>query len=189
MGTKWNALPFRPGLVGGHCIGIDPYYLSYKATKSGYIPDLILASRHINDGIGGHVASKLIKSLIQSGNQVENSVITVLGLTFKENVSDIRNTRVVDILAELEDYGVEVQVHDPLAEPEELREEYGIESTEKSALKKADAVVLAVSHREYLDGGWDYICDLLKDGRGVVFDVKAVLDRETIPDGVTLKRL
>lgn len=189
VGTKWNALPFRPGLVGGHCIGIDPYYLSYKATKSGYIPDLILASRHINDGIGGHVATKLIKTLIQSGNRVEGAVITILGLTFKEDVSDIRNTRVVDIISELNEYGVELQLHDPMVDHDEWQGEYGMALSHKEKLKKADAVVLAVSHKEYLDGGWDYICELLNGGRGVVYDVKGVLDRQTIPEGIILNRL
>ncbi len=188
-GTKWNFLPFRPGLVGGHCIGVDPYYLTYKASKSGYIPQVILSGRSINDGMGKFIVSKLIKSLIQKGENVTASTITVLGVTFKENVPDIRNTRVVDIIRELEEFGVALQVHDPIADAPELMHEYGIALTPKDDLKKAQAIILAVSHQEYVENGWAYVSELLEQNGGVVFDVKGVLNRETKPDGVVLLRL
>lgn len=187
--TKWNFLPFRPGLVGGHCIGVDPYYLTYKAAKTGYIPQVILSGRSINDGMGKFIASEVIKALIKSGADVSESVVTVLGVTFKEDVPDIRNTRVVDIIAELEDFGISVQVHDPIAEHAELEEEYGVSAVDMEQLKPASAVVLAVSHDEYIKGGWDYVSGLLNEQGGVVFDVKGVLGRDEQPSNVVLKRL
>jgi UDP-N-acetyl-D-galactosamine dehydrogenase len=188
-GSKWNFLPFRPGLVGGHCIGVDPYYLTYKASKVGYIPQVILSGRAINDGMGKFIVAEVIKGLIQSGKNVAECVVTVLGVTFKEDVPDIRNTRVVDIIAELDEYGIKVQVHDPVAEREELEAEYGISLVDREDLKPAQAVIYAVSHRQYVDGGWSYVSDLLNDKVGLVFDVKGVLDRNTRPDGILLKRL
>ena len=188
-GTKWNFLPFRPGLVGGHCIGVDPYYLTYKASKSGYIPQVILSGRSINDGMGKFIAGEVIKGLIQSGENVAECTITVLGVTFKEDIPDIRNTRAVDIIFELNDFGINVQVHDPIAEQAELEAEHGISLVETQDLKPAHAVIIAVSHQEYVGRGWQFISDLLNDKHGLVFDVKGVLDRNTRPDGILLKRL
>ena len=188
-GTKWNFLPFRPGLVGGHCIGVDPYYLTYKASKSGYIPQVILSGRSINDGMGKFIAGEVIKGLIQSGENVAECTITVLGVTFKEDIPDIRNTRAVDIISELNDFGINVQVHDPIAKKVELEAEYGISLVETQDLKPAHAVIVAVSHQEYVARGWQFMSDLLNEKRGLVFDVKGVLDRNTKPDGILLKRL
>ncbi len=187
--TKWNFLPFRPGLVGGHCIGVDPYYLTHKASTLGYYPQVILAGRRINDGMGAFVASQVVKGLIRAREGVRGARVTVLGLTFKENVPDLRNTRVIDIVRELEDYGVRVQVHDPLADPTEAREEYGLELIAAEDLAPASAVVLAVAHRDYLDGGWQHVRGLLEGGRGVVVDVRGELPRESVPEGIRLWRL
>jgi UDP-N-acetyl-D-galactosamine dehydrogenase len=188
-GTKWNFLKFDPGLVGGHCIGVDPYYLTHKAAIVGYIPQVILAGRRINDGMGQYVASELVKELIQRRINIKGSTVTVLGLTFKENVPDLRNTRVVDIVHELMEYGVNVQVHDPTVEPKEAMEEYGIRVVPRARLKPADAVVFAVAHKEFVDAGWLLIKRLLKNGRGVVADVKARLPRGKVPAGISLWRL
>jgi len=187
-GTKWNFLPFTPGLVGGHCIGVDPYYLTHKAEAHGYHPQVILAGRRINDGMGKFVAEETIKNLLKDGRG-DKPVVTVLGITFKENVPDFRNTKVVDIIAELEKYGITPQVHDPLADPELVEEEYGVALTKMNDLAKADAVVLAVSHRDYLDQSWALITSLLKSGKGVVTDVQNCLDRTKVPQGVSLWRL
>ncbi len=188
-GSKWNFLPFDPGLVGGHCIGVDPYYLTYKSQVLGYIPQVILAGRSINDGMGSYIASQVIKLLIHEGISVKGSTVTVLGLTFKENVPDLRNTRVIDIVNELRDYAVEVQVTDPLADPKEARREYGIDLLPEPALAPADAVVCAVPHRSYVAPGWQVVRSFLRNGRGVVVDVKAKLPRELCPAGVRLWRL
>jgi len=189
-GTKWNFLPFSPGLVGGHCIGVDPYYLTHKATTVGYHPQVILAGRRINDGMGGYVAEQTIKGLIRSGGNVRGSMVTVLGVTFKENVPDLRNTRVVDIVRALRDFDVEVQVHDPLGDPREAEEEYGLRLTARDDLAPAECVILAVAHREYQEGGWDLVRGLLREGgAGVVVDVKGGLPRERVPAGVRLWRL
>ncbi len=188
-GTKWNFLPFDPGLVGGHCIGVDPYYLTHKATMVGYHPQVILAGRRINDGMGEYVASATVKQLIHAGHNVKGSTVTVLGFTFKENVPDLRNTRVIDIVRELRDYGITVQVHDPEADPQEAHEEYGISLLEESSLAPADAVIFAVPHRQYLERGWDLVTSLLDGGEGPVLDIKARLDRVSVPAGVSLWRL
>jgi UDP-N-acetyl-D-galactosamine dehydrogenase len=148
-GTKWNFLPFRPGLVGGHCIGVDPYYLTHKAEKLGYIPQVILAGRRINDNMGAFVAQRTVKELVKLGHSLAQGVVTVLGLTFKENCPDLRNSKVIDIVRELESYGLKVQVHDPLADAHEALEEYGLELTPWEKLKPAQAIVAAVSHAEY----------------------------------------
>ena len=148
-GTKWNFLPFRPGLVGGHCIGVDPYYLTHKAEELGYHPEVILAGRRINDTMGHYVAQKAVKMLIASGCLVNRAKVGLFGLTFKENVPDLRNTRVVDIKTELEDYGVTVLVHDPLADPAEAMHEYGVTLTAMDAMRDLDAVILAVNHTAY----------------------------------------
>ncbi len=187
-GTKWNFLPFTPGLVGGHCIGVDPYYLTHKAEQLGHHPEVILSGRHINDSMGNFVASELVKSLVKSGRAGPYKV-TVLGLTFKEDVPDFRNTKVVDVVKELEDYGITVQVHDPFADPALVKEEYGVSLVKMDDLTPADAVVFAVSHKLYLGQGWELISSLLKDGQGFVSDVKGCLPRDTKPDGVELWRL
>lgn len=156
-GTKWNFLPFRPGLVGGHCIGVDPYYLTHKAQAMGYHPEMILAGRRINDGMGRFVASELIKAMLHKELIIKGSRVLVLGLTFKENCPDLRNTRVVDVIEELREYNVLVDVHDPWASPEEAAEEYGINLTAKPQPGTYDAIILAVAHRQYSDMGAERI--------------------------------
>ena len=188
-GTKWNFLPFTPGLVGGHCIGVDPYYLTHKAIMLGYYPQVILAGRRINDGMGAHVAAQVVKHLIRAGATVRGCTVTVLGLTFKENVPDLRNTRVVDIVTELREYGVRVQVCDPMADPAEAQHEYGLELTPLAEAAPAAAVVCAVAHHEYVTAGWSLVSRLLDDGQGVVADVRGVLAREATPEGIVLWRL
>jgi UDP-N-acetyl-D-glucosamine/UDP-N-acetyl-D-galactosamine dehydrogenase len=185
--TKWNFLPFQPGLVGGHCIGVDPYYLTYRAEKAGYHPEVILAGRRINDGMGQRVAKECIRGLLR--RKGAGGIVTVLGLTFKEDVPDTRNSRVVDIVRELESFGINVQVHDPLADAEDAKHEYGLTVTALDALRPADAVILAVAHGSYVEGGWPLIQKLLSGGSGLVFDVKMGLDRNTKPAGIELWRL
>jgi UDP-N-acetyl-D-galactosamine dehydrogenase len=185
--TKWNFLPFHPGLVGGHCIGVDPYYLTHRAERAGYAPRVILAGRQINDGVGRRVARECARLLMQRGGAAP--VVTVLGLTFKENVPDIRNSKVVDIVRELSSFGIAAQVHDPLAPAQEAEHQYGIKLATMPALRPADAVVLAVGHEDYVRGGWPLICKLLKPGGGIVLDVKSLLDRAAKPDEVELWRL
>ena len=186
-GTKWNFQKFYPGLVGGHCIGVDPYYLTYRAERAGYHPEVILAGRRINDNVGQRVAQACIQALFK--RKRVDATVTILGMTFKENVPDIRNSKVVDIVRNLEAAGVTVQVTDPLALADETKHEYGIDLTAKDALKPGDAVVLAVAHDDYLQGGWPFICSLLRDGEGLVFDVKSMLDRDSKPGGIELWRL
>ena len=188
-GTKWNFLPFTPGLVGGHCIGIDPYYMAYRAARSGYIPDLILTARNINDGLGNYIAAQVVKTMLQAGHSPENSLVTVLGMTFKENVGDTRNTRVIDIINELEQFNVQVQVNDVCADPDKVRDEYGLELVDLQSLQPARAVILAVPHAVYLESNWDLVATLLEDGKGIVYDVKGRLDRDSAPDGVQVLRL
>ena len=187
--SKWNFLPFRPGLVGGHCIGVDPYYLTHKATMLNYYPQVILAGRRINDGMGAYVAAQTIKNLIRHGGNVNGSLVTVLGMAFKENVPDLRNTRVVDIIRELTEYGLRVQATDPLADTEETLKEYQLELTSQDALLPSECVILAVAHDEYVNAGWKLITGLLRDGTGVVIDVHGVLPRQSKPAGVCLWRM
>ncbi len=184
--TKWNFLGFQPGLVGGHCIGVDPYYLTYRAEKAGYYPEVILAGRRINDGMGQRVARECIRRLLR--RKVAGGVVTILGLTFKENVQDTRNSRVIDIVRELESFGLKVQVHDPLASPEDAKHEYGLTIKSLDRLEPADAVILAVAHGSYVEGGWELIQKLLSGGAGLVFDVKMKLDRGSKPAGIELLR-
>jgi UDP-N-acetyl-D-galactosamine dehydrogenase len=187
-GTKWNFLPFRPGLVGGHCIGVDPFYIAHKAEEVGYHPHVIHSGRRVNDGIGVYIANRVARSVMRHfGNG--DPIVTVLGVTFKENVPDIRNTRVVDIVRELEDFGITVQLHDPMADADLLREEFDLRLTPIDALKPADAIVLAVAHRCYREGGWDLVKPLLKPAGSFVADVPALLDRSSTPTGITLWRL
>jgi UDP-N-acetyl-D-glucosamine/UDP-N-acetyl-D-galactosamine dehydrogenase len=183
--TKWNFLNFSPGLVGGHCIGVDPYYLTFRAQKAGYNPDVILAGRRTNDSIGVRVARECLRRLLKAGARAD--LVTVLGLTFKENVVDIRNSQVADIVRELQSFGVKVQVQDPLADPAAAAREYGIELRNDCA--PADAVVLAVAHDIYRNAGWPLVRRLLKNGRGLVMDVKGVLDLSAKPADIDLWRL
>lgn len=185
--TKWNFMPFQPGLVGGHCIGVDPYYLTYRAEKAGYHPEVILAGRRINDGMGQRIARECIRGLLK--RKGTGGVVTVLGLTFKEDVPDTRNSRVVDVIRELESFGLKVQVNDPQANPADAMHEYGVTLIPLEALKPADAVVMAVAHKEYIDAGWPMIEKLLAGGQGLVLDIKMKLDRATKPSGVELWRL
>lgn len=178
-GTKWNFLPFRPGLVGGHCIGVDPYYLTHKAEKIGYIPQVILAGRRINDSMGRFVAQRTIKELVRTGHELRGATVTVLGLTFKEDCPDLRNSKVVNILQELRDFNVHLQVSDPLADPEEAEREYGVHLVPFDQLKPANALVVAVAHAEYRKLGTAELKQLLKRPPLVV-DVKAVFPRAAL---------
>jgi len=179
-GTKWNFLPFRPGLVGGHCIGVDPYYLTHKSEMLGYHPQVILAGRRINDGMAAYVVQQTVKLLIKAGKPVKGSKVIVLGLTFKENCADLRNSKVVDIIRELKDYGCEVAVHDPVADPAEARHEYGLELTPWDALpEKADAIVAAVAHSHYRELPLTELLGRLAAG-GIFIDVKSSYDPEAI---------
>jgi UDP-N-acetyl-D-glucosamine/UDP-N-acetyl-D-galactosamine dehydrogenase len=185
--TKWNFMPFQPGLVGGHCIGVDPYYLTYRAERAGYHPEVILAGRRINDGMGQRVARECIRGLLR--RKSNGGVVTILGLTFKEDVPDTRNSRVIDIVRELESFGLKVQVNDPMADPADAMHEYGVQLVDVDALQPADAVIMAVTHKAYIDAGWPLIQKLLIGGRGLVLDVKMRLDRGSLPDGIELWRL
>lgn len=170
-GTKWNFLPFKPGLVGGHCIGVDPYYLAQKAQEIGYHPEIILAGRRMNDSMGQYVASEVVKLMLQNDQKVKGSNILVLGITFKENCPDVRNTKVVDVIKNLKEYGTNITIYDPLADPEEVQHEYGLETTRELPKGKFEAVVLTVAHKEFLS----LDLDQLKNGQTVVYDVKGVL--------------
>lgn len=177
-GTKWNFLPFRPGLVGGHCIGVDPYYLAQCAQRHGYNPEIILAGRRMNDGMGEYVANEVVKLMLKKGIQVLNSNIIILGFTFKENCPDVRNTKVIDIYRTLQEYNVNITVYDPWANPVIAKHEYGIEVINELPAKKFDAAIAAVAHREF--EGLD-ILEILKDNY-VIFDVKGTLDLSIIDD-------
>jgi len=188
-GTKWNFLPFRPGLVGGHCIGVDPYYLTHKAELLGYHPQVILAGRRINDGMGAHIARKAIQQMIHAGRNIKGARVNVLGLTFKENCTDIRNSKVADILAELREFGVEVHVHDPMASAEDALHEYGVKLRSWDELPAADALILAVSHRKYLEMPMAELQRKIVRG-GCVLDVKSVLDAQAFRrEGLRVWRL
>ncbi len=188
-GTKWNFLPFRPGLVGGHCIGVDPYYLTHKADMLGYHPQVILAGRRINDGMGAYVAQETVKAMIKNGVQVKGAKVNVLGLTFKENCPDLRNSKVVDVIRELQSFGCVVSVHDPLGEPKEAEHEYGVSLTPWDELPQCDAIVAAVAHKQYLDMGYAELTAKLNKG-GVFTDVKSAYDPAAVKGaGYTLWRL
>lgn len=180
-GTKWNFLPFRPGLVGGHCIGVDPYYLTSKAEQLGYRPQVILAGRGINDGMGAYVAQQVVKCLINAGKACKGARVGLLGVTFKENVSDIRNSRVPDILREFEEFGISALVTDPLANAAETEHEYGISLQPLSELHDLDVLVLAVNHRQYAGMSIQQLTSMLKPG-GLLADVKSVFAPAQIPD-------
>jgi UDP-N-acetyl-D-glucosamine/UDP-N-acetyl-D-galactosamine dehydrogenase len=174
-GTKWNFLPYKPGLVGGHCIGVDPYYLTYKADSLGYYPQVILAGRRINDNMGIHIANRVIKLMTQNDLPIKKAKILVLGITFKENCPDIRNSRAIDVIRELQSFGANVEVYDPHADNEEVKHEYGISLTSKLD-KKYSAIVLAVSHQEFKSLSWSAI----KDEKTIVYDVKGFLNRSEV---------
>lgn len=188
-GTKWNFLNFSPGLVGGHCIGVDPYYLTHKAQKIGHHPEIILAGRKTNDHVGKFIATSLVKQMIKQNMPVQGAKVTILGLTFKENVPDLRNTRVIDIIHELEDFGVDIQVTDAYADAREAQEEYDINLIPYEELHPAEAVIYAVTHEAYVKKGWEHFDRLLKHRKGIVFDVKSKLDKAECPENITLWRL
>ena len=189
-GTKWNFLPFKPGLVGGHCIGVDPYYLTFKAEALGYHPEMILAGRRINDHMGKYVAEKTVKLLISAGKQVRSAKVAILGLTFKEDVPDLRNTKAVDIIRELKDYGVEVVTSDPLADPDEARAYYGIDLVSLDDVTGMDAVIVAVLHSKYKELGLERIAGLCRNGQPLVIDVKSAFDPRLAESlGITYWRL
>ena len=180
-GTKWNFLPFRPGLVGGHCIGVDPYYLTHKAEQLGHHPQVILAGRRINDGMGKYIAEQTVKHLIQTGSPVKGAHVLVLGLTFKENCPDLRNSKVIDVIRELQSYGLTVHVHDPIASPKEAFHEYGVELVKWEHLPKANGIVAAVAHDELVQRSLDEIAAKLVPG-GLYVDVKARANQQALHD-------
>ncbi len=178
-GTKWNFLKFQPGLVGGHCIGVDPYYLTFKAEEIGYHPEVILAGRRINDSMGKYIANETVKFLIKTGQTVKGSKILVMGITFKENVPDIRNSRVIDIIEELRDFGFEVLVYDPYADKEEVKHTYGLDMVEKDQLKDINGLVIAVAHDKFLEMNMDEMDKLYKNTDQKIFiDVKGIFDKD-----------
>jgi len=188
-GTKWNFLKFRPGLVGGHCIGVDPYYLTHKAEKIGYIPQVILSGRRINDGMGKFIAQRAVKEIIHAGHGVLGSVVTVLGLTFKEDCPDLRNSKVIDIIRELQDYGINVQVCDPLADVAEAAHEYALQLTPLEELRPAVAVVAAVAHKQYRQWSAEEMSRLMGDNP-VLIDVKGIYDHRVMTEaGIRVWRL
>lgn len=170
-GTKWNFLPFKPGLVGGHCIGVDPYYLAQRAQEFGYHPEIILAGRRLNDSMGDYVASQVVKLMIKKGISVHGATLLMLGITFKENCPDVRNTKIVDVIAALTDYGISVTIFDPLANPSEVQHEYGLVTTAKIPDQKFDAIVLGVAHSEFMD--IDFL--KLQKATSLLYDVKGIL--------------
>jgi UDP-N-acetyl-D-galactosamine dehydrogenase len=188
-GTKWNFLPFRPGLVGGHCIGVDPYYLTYKAEMAGYHPQVILAGRHINDGMAKFIAEKTVKEIIKAGFHVKGAKVNMLGLTFKENCPDIRNSKVADMIRELQSYGVDVHVHDPLADPQEALHEYGVKLDDWDELPRAHAIVAAVSHKELMRRSLaEFQAKVVENG--CFIDVKSQFDPHALREaGLSVWRL
>jgi len=188
-GTKWNFLPFRPGLVGGHCIGVDPYYLTHKAELAGYHPEVILAGRRINDGMGAHIARKTVQQMIHAGRNIKGARVNVLGLAFKEDVPDLRNSKVIDIIRELQEFGVETYVHDPLASHEDALHEYGLRLCDWETMPAADALVLAVPHKAFVQiPKGEMLKKIVR--QGCLVDVKAALDAETYrKEGIRVWRL
>lgn len=183
-GTKWNFLPFSPGLVGGHCIGVDPYYLTAKAESLGYRPEVILSGRRVNDSMGAYIAQRTIKLINSQGKSGSNARVGVFGLTFKENVPDLRNSRVPDIISELQEFGAEVLVHDPLADSEEAHHEYKVTLCNEQSLKNLDAIILAVPHREYVDSNVEHFTNRLEQN-GVFIDVKSVFHPNQFDSSIT----
>ena len=189
-GSKWNFLNFRPGLVGGHCIGVDPFYLTYKSEEMGHLSELILASRRVNDGMGKFIADNMIKELIKQGKVVKDAKVLVLGLTFKENVPDLRNSKVMDIIKELEEFGVKVYARDPYADLQEIKKEYGLEIDTNDSNEKVDAVIMAVAHNEYKTMKIQEIKNMFKDESKLLFDIKQIINKkEAQENGITLWRL
>ena len=181
-GTKWNFLAFKPGLVGGHCIGVDPYYWAQKAQEVGYHPEIILAGRRLNDSMGEYVASQVVKTMIKKNIKVNGAKVLLLGITFKENCPDVRNTKIVDVVKALEDYSVNVTIYDPWANPEEVMHEYGfstVNNIDNAMIKKNgfDAIVLGVAHKQFLDLD---LTQFLEKENGVIYDVKGILKNSTI---------
>ena len=181
-GTKWNFLPFTPGLVGGHCIGVDPYYLTARAEAAGYYPQVILSGRRINDGMGGFIAQRLVKLLIAAERPVKGARIGIVGVTFKEDVPDLRNSRVPDIVAELREFGIAARVSDPLADPAEAKGDYGVDLVPLEDFAELDGLILAVPHRVLAERGWDKLFAAIAPG-GVLVDVKSALARNQVPPG------
>ncbi|MBB6192831.1 UDP-N-acetyl-D-galactosamine dehydrogenase [Sphingobium wenxiniae] len=175
-GTKWNFLPFRPGLVGGHCIGVDPYYLTHKAEAIGYNPEIILAGRRLNDSMGRYIAERLIKEMLRSRIQVNDSKVLILGLSFKENCPDLRNTKVIDLINELKDYNIKVDVYDPWVDPEQALNEYGIEMIQEISSGEYDAIIAAVAHDDFIEGGVERIRDFGRQGH-ILYDLKYMFGR------------
>ena len=173
-GTKWNFLPFKPGLVGGHCIGVDPYYLAQKAQELGYHPEIILAGRRLNDSMGEYVSSQVVKLMIKKGITVKGASLLMLGITFKENCPDVRNTKIVDVVRVLEDYGVKVTIYDPLANPHEVKNEYGLLTTHILPKEKFDAIVLGVAHSEFIKINFDNYLS----ANSIIYDVKNILGKQ-----------
>ena len=178
-GTKWNFLPFTPGMVGGHCIGVDPYYLTYKAQEVGYRPELILAGRSLNDGMSKFIAAKLIKEMLRKEISIKHSKILILGVTFKENCPDTRNSKVVDLKRELDDYGCTVDVADPMADPTDLYNEYGITLTDPSVQSEYDGIILSVSHKQFIESGLDFYKPFLK-ATNVIFDLQNIFPADRV---------
>ncbi|NAS30170.1 nucleotide sugar dehydrogenase [Flavobacteriaceae bacterium R38] len=175
-GTKWNFLPFKPGLVGGHCIGVDPYYLAQKAQEIGYHPEIILAGRRVNDGMGQYVASEVIKMMLKNNIKVNGAKVLMLGITFKENCPDVRNTKIIDVVKHLKEFGLDISIYDPWADPSEVKHEYGLVTTSKQPEERFDTIVLGVAHNEFLNANFD---DLLNPG-GLIYDVKGILGEKVI---------
>ncbi len=173
-GTKWNFLPFKPGLVGGHCIGVDPYYLAQRAQEFGYHPEIILAGRRLNDSMGEYVASQVVKLMIKKGITVKGSSLLMLGITFKENCPDVRNTKIVDVIKALKDYGIHVTIYDPMANPAEVKNEYSLDTTTVLPIEKFDAIVLGVAHIPFLDMN----LSSLQNEKSIIYDVKGVIEYE-----------
>ncbi|MAJ91695.1 MAG: GDP-mannose dehydrogenase [Legionellales bacterium] len=188
-GTKWNFLPFEPGLVGGHCIGVDPYYLTFKSEQLGYTPQVILSGRVINDSMGKYIADKIIHELKRKDKKIQEVIVTILGFTFKENIPDIRNTRVIDIINEFNQHSISTQIYDPRANANDVRTEYQIELVDFQNIKKSDVVILAVPHKELISRGWEFILNIMVASGGIVFDVKGVLNRSKKPNNIKLYRL
>ena len=185
--TKWNFVRFEPGIVGGHCIGVDPYYLTHCAEKLGYHPEVILSGRRINNRMGEYIAKNILKNILSSNTTISNPIsVNILGFTFKENVPDIRNTKVIDIVKALQEFGVIVHISDPYADNHQVYEEYGIHLTALEDLKPANAVVLAVKHKEFIEKGIDLVKPLLKNNAGLIADLKKCLPKENIPSDVKI---
>lgn len=188
-GTKWNFLNFKPGLVGGHCIGVDPYYLTYKAAELGYQSQVILSGRRINDSMGKVVAQNTVKQMIKADKNIKGSKVAIMGITFKEDCPDVRNSKVVDIIDELKEYGVNIIVHDPLAESEEVLREYGVELTALDSINNVDAMIYAVAHKEFINTSVEEIAEKFSEGQKVLIDIKGIFDKKEFEKEFIYSRL